>query len=524
MNRAKVTPTFQSAPSRLENLVITHIFSGMKLVDVIYKCLDLWGFLRDIGLGSSSGRSMSSTLLAPTDWAQNEFGIAQLGDRRRNRRLVKIATRLAANPGGTLPQAFPEWAELKAAYRFFEQKGVSFDAVVRAHLERTRMLCREPGEYLIIEDTTLLDYSHHPAARHLGHIGDGRGRGFELHSGLVVRVEGWNGEGRPEGKVMGLWAQECSRPTRAPAEESRAERLSRRRKSQCWAAGLRAVGPPPQGCRWVYVADSESDFYEPIWTCQEEAVDFIIRAWHDRRLAGGQGHLLEALGRAPLLGRMTVEVRGCGSQSNRTAIVEVRSLRVDLDGPWRPGGWQPPLKGVGVVEVKEVDAPEGVAEPLHWILLTSWPCETWAQARRVVGRYTARWWIEEYHKALKTGAGAEESQLEEGDRLEGLIGVLAVVAVRLLSTKLLARSQPDSFEAARSFGPEMLRILEKKVGVPEGGWTNRNVLVATARLGGFLARKHDGMPGWQTIWRGWQRLMWMCEGVETLNVRYKRCG
>jgi hypothetical protein len=43
------------------------------------------------------------------------------------------------------------------------------------------------------------------------------------------------------------------------------------------------------------------------------------------------------------------------------------------------------------------------------------------------------------------------------------------------------------------------------------------VLVAVARLGGFLARKHDGMPGWQTIWRGWQRPMWMGEGLETLQ-------
>jgi hypothetical protein len=64
--------------------------------------------------------------------------------------------------------------------------------------------------------------------------------------------------------------------------------------------------------------------------------------------------------------------------------------------------------------------------------------------------------------ALKTGAGVEESQLERGYRLEPLIAVLAVVAVRLLSTKLLARSRPESFEAAGSFGPEMLAILEKK--------------------------------------------------------------
>ena len=129
----------------------------------------------------------------------------------------------------------------------------------------------------------------------------------------------------------------------------------------------------------------------------------------------------------------------------------------------------------------------------------------------------ARWWIEEYHKALKSGAGVEESQLEKADRLESLIAVLSVVAVRLLSAKLLARSRPEGSEAAASFGPQMLAILEKRLGKPKGGWTNQNVIIATARLGGFLARKNDGMPGWQTIWRGWQRLIWMCEGVATLN-------
>jgi hypothetical protein len=102
--------------------------------------------------------------------------------------------------------------------------------------------------------------------------------------------------------------------------------------------------------------------------------------------------------------------------------------------------------------------------------------------------------------------------------------VLAVVAVRLLNTKMLARSRPEGAEARESFGREALAILESKFGRPKGGWTNQNVLVATARLGGFLARKHDGMPGWQTIWRGWRRLMWMCEGLETLNEARKRCG
>lgn len=459
----------------------------------------------------------TSTLQSPGEWAQQEFAFADLGEARLNKRLVKVATNLAAHPGGTLPQAFADWAELKAAYRFFDNRAVEFARVLQPHWERTRRFCREPGEYLIIEDTSILDFSRHRRAQDLGVIGDGRGRGFELHSALAVRVEGWTLEQRPEGQLVGLFDQRCVRPRPVPKGESPAERWRRRRQSRWWAETFQRAGGPPRDCRWIYIADRESDFYEPIQICQPLGVDFIIRAAKDRRLANEAGKLKQALAGAPLLGQSPVELRSRGGESARTAIVELRSVPVDLDGPWRPGGWQPPLRGVWAVEVREVHAPPGVKEPLHWILLTSLPCRTWAQTQRVVGRYTARWWVEEYHKALKSGAGVEDSQLERGGRLEPLIAVLAIVAVRLLNTKMLARSRPEGTEAQESFGPEAVAILEKKFGRPKSGWNNQNVLVATARLGGFLARKHDGMPGWQTIWRGWQRLMWMCEGLETLN-------
>jgi len=460
---------------------------------------------------------MSTTLLAPAQWAQNEFAFAQLGDLRRSKRLVNIATHLAIHPGGTLPQAFPAWAELKATYRFFGQRGVTFERVLAPHLERTRQECRQPGEYLIIEDTTLLDYSEHSATQELGIIGDGSGRGFELHSALAVRIEAWTLEQRPEGTVVGLLGQQCRTPRRPPRGETRRQMLSRPRKSQSWAAAIKAAGAPPSGSRWIFISDREADFYEPLKICQQHGVEFVIRGTVDRRLANEAGHLNARLPKAPVLAQSTVEVRARAGQPARTAIVQMRSVHVDLDGPWRPGGWQPAIKAVNVVEVKEVPTSEEIKAPLHWILLTSLPATTAAQAQRVVGCYTARWWVEEYHKALKSGAGVEESQLSRADRLEPLIAVLAVVAVRLLSTKMLARSRPESFEAAESFGPEMLAILEKKLGPPKGGWSNVNVLIATARLGGFLARKHDGMPGWQTIWRGWQRLMWMCEGVNLME-------
>jgi hypothetical protein len=424
---------------------------------------------------------------------------------------------LAQNPGGTLPRAFRDMKELKAAYRFFSQPKVTPQQIQHSHWEETRARCREPGEYLLIEDTSQLDYSGHVSCEDLGPIGNGRGRGFMLHSTLAVRLEGWNLTHRPEGIVVGLLGQQCWRRSGPPkrGRETWKERIQRPRESQRWAAVLEAIEPPPEHSQWIFLADREADFYEPIERCQRRKVDFIIRSYRDRRVAAAPGHLQAALAQWPVQGTIEVELRSRAGQPARTARVQVRSGPLCFQGPERPEGDKPDF-AANVVAVREVNAPQGV-EPLDWILLTSLPCGRWTEVQRIVGRYTTRWWIEEYHKALKSGVGAEESQLQQAYRIETLVAVLAIVAVRLLNAKWLARSRGTEPVDAEVFGPAALKLLGARFGQPAEGWTHRSALVAVARLGGFLARKNDGLPGWQTIWRGWQRLMWMCEGLETLQ-------
>jgi hypothetical protein len=475
------------------------------------KCVWFWF------LGSSSGQSMNTTLSTPAQWAQQEFALACLGDQRRTQRLVKIATRLAQNPGGTLPQALPRWKELKAAYRFFSQPRVGPVEVQTPHWEATRSRCREPGEYLLIEDTTQLDYSFHPATQDLGPIGNGNGRGLLLHTTLAVRVEQWTLDQRPEGIALGLFFQQSWVRTGPPkrGRETWRQRLKRPRQSQCWTAALDQTQPPPPGSQWIFLADREADFYEPLEHCQQRGVDFIIRSYRNRAQDDAPEHLQQAVRQLPERGTLVVELRARAGAPARTATLQVRSGHLTLKGPERPGEAKPAFT-VNVVAASELNAPPGVPA-LHWILLTSLPCECWTEAQRIVGRYTARWWIEEYHTALKSGTGVEDSQLEKAHRIETLTAVLAIVAVRLLNAQWLARARPDEAVEADAFGPQALAILAAEWGEPPGGWTHRSALVAVARLGGFLARKGDGQPGWQTIWRGWQRLMWMCQGANLIQ-------
>lgn len=465
---------------------------------------------------------MQTTLMDAKEWAMAEFADAELGDVRRTRRLVKTAGELARNPQGTLPGTFPRWTNLKAAYRLLSNGEVTYQKIMSPHWAHTRQACQEPGEYLLIEDTTQLDFTSHAAAKDLGRIGNDGGRGLYVHSTLAVRVERWNARQEPEVTVVGLLGQKCwARPdsTRCRNEKKR-DRLQRSRESQRWAAVFEETGGPEPSARWTYVADRESDIYEAFSRCQDRGADFIIRANQPRALADEGGSIFQAVSKAPVFGRFSLPLRARPGQAARTAELEVRAKPVNVLAPWRPGDKLGPRE-IMVVEAREVDAPKGV-KPIHWVLLTSWSCSTFQEVMRVVKAYSRRWLIEEYHKALKSGAKVEDTQLETADHIQALLGILAVVGVRLLNTKLLASTCPDTPIDPAEFGPEALTILEAEWGKPREGWTNRSVLVAIARLGGFLARKGDGNPGWFTIWRGWQRLMTLVQGFTF--ARGERCG
>lgn len=448
-----------------------------------------------------------------------EFCSAKLGDARRTRRLVEVAAALAAKPTGALPQALPDWADLKAAYRLFSNEEISHQRILSPHWQRTLQSCSDGGEYLMVEDTTVLDFSSRRAMEDIGPVGSSPwALGMLVHSTLALRVEAWNLEQKPEVTVVGLLDQQCwvrpPEPLNKPKQRKRI--LARARESQRWSRCFERQSAPPQG-HWTFVADRECDIYEAFVRCRDAGVDFVIRAAQPRALCEEDQNVFSAMRAAPLRGTFELELRSRAERTARTVKLEVRSARVTLRGPWRPGGRTAPFE-LNVVFVREVGAMS--QEPLQWGLLTSLPCERFIEAQRIVCRYAQRWLIEEYHKALKTGAQIERSQLSTARRIQSMLAVCAVVAVRLLNTKLLAKTQPDAPINEEMFGRELIELLSARFGEPPDGWTHQTLLVAVARLGGFLARARDGDPGWLTIWRGWRELQIMAEGLRLI----KSCG
>ena len=428
-------------------------------------------------------------ILSPMAWARRQFGDVDLGDLRLSRRLARVAASFAARPCGTLPPAMSTYAEMKAAYRLLNHPDVSHAAVQRLHSQRVQQAVTEPGEYLLIEDTTSLDFSTREHTDGLGRIGDDGGRGLFVHTTLAMRLAE-----TPE--LVGIYAQQvwARGDDFRCKDRPKAERLSRERESQRWA---RSLHPAVPGATTWFVADRESDIYECLRGLDQGGHRFVIRACQSRALIGEQQLLFDQISLQPCLGHTEVELRARPGQAARKAKLEVRTLTATIRAPWRPEGRGEHLE-LSIVEARE---PNG---PLRWVLLTAEPAKNLDEALKVLQIYRHRWLIEEYHKALKTGCGIEDSQLESGQALEALLGVLAIVAARLLAMKLLARSRPDEpapKDLLGPHGPKVLALLSFK-----GPWTWRAVFRKIAELGGFHGQGKNKDPGWITLWRGFEKL------------------
>lgn len=451
---------------------------------------------------------MSETI---STWAKTHFAQTQLGNKSRTKRLVRIAQALASRPGVPLPQAMPDRKDLKAAYRFFDLPVATHSSLISNHCRIVReRLQSEPGHYFLIQDKTQADFTGRQIEG-TGPIGDHKGQGFHAQTTLALRVEAPASPGEPWKPVelLGLlhqrvWVRPADRVPCRKSKENWKQRLKRSdRESLYWGEAFAGLAPLAPGARATYIADCESDLAPVLDGSRLGAdMDFIVRIYQSRRLeiGGGSKLLSEALREAPVLGEIKVEVKATQGRPARTAGLEVRSVpRASIA---RAGA-----REFGIVELREVDADPGVREPIHWKLATTWDVENLEQCLLVSRAYQLRWIVEEYHKAWKTGTGVEKAQLKTEPRLEALAAVLAVLAARLLSMKLSLGLMGSEEEELRIEG-----ILEAKVGRPEGGWTEREKLRGIAKLGGFLGRKSDGEPGWQSIWRGMIILLDMLEG------------
>ena len=471
-------------------------------------------------------------------WAGRHFGQVDLKDKRLTRRVVKVVRQMAENPSASIPdQCGGHWGDIKAVYRLLADPYATFERMAQCHWQQTRQAAASGAGgsklVLFIQDTTWLSYGHHPHTKGLGRHGRGENKrdwGLHLHNVLAVKPleqQALGSQQQQQAEVLGLaYAQLWARPEQLlnPDQAARSKRRkSPDRESLRWSKAVTEIGPAPQGCRYLHVGDREADLYDLYeQTMALSGVGFVIRGKHDRSAllshdtpdAVGTKHIkgrgLKKLMRSvrPTQG-LSLEIAAHNGRTARTAELKISRSPVTLYSPIVHGRRQKALR-CWCVRVFEPNPPEGT-QPLEWLLLTSEPVRNAEDALRIVRYYHWRWLIEEYHRCLKSGCCVEQSQLQSRQSLEPLVGMLSVVATRLLQLKNESRIHPQAL-AIKHAPPEMVQMLCRLSGQQAQSLSLREFVRGVAKQGGFIGRKGDGEPGWQTLWRGWQKLFYLCEG------------
>jgi hypothetical protein len=437
------------------------------------------------------------------DWTIPELRHVDLGDRRLNRRLLRLVEALAARPQASVPEATGSWAAAKAAYRFWDNDRVHPAAIHAAH--RTSTLGRLPadGPLLAIQDSTALDFTPHPATRGLGYLGHPQHHGLWLHSVLCASADG---------VPLGLLAQQAwaRDPTQLGKRKHRRRKETRDKESQRWLTALAATADAlPAGRTVITVADREADFYDLFAAPRRPGLELLVRARGRRRVRHEAGLLGTALRASPVRGHLTVTLPRGDGRPERVATLGVRfgTFRVEPPAthPRRRELTPLPLQAVWVEEA----GPPAGQEPVRWLLLTTLPLPDFAAAAQAVRWYTVRWLIERYHYVLKSGCRVEQLQLETAARLGRALATYAVVAWRLLWLTYEARQRPEQScgDVLRAEEWQVLhQHLHPGAARPNDPPSLRAAVRQIARLGGFLARRGDGEPGVKTLWRGLRRL------------------
>jgi hypothetical protein len=441
-------------------------------------------------------------------WAAEELKTASLGDKRRNKRLIKIVEDLSAMPQASVTQAASDKAAVQGTYEFWGNVRVKASGILAAHRDST--LERVEGQEIVlaVQDTTELDFGSQSSKQGLGALSKKDAQGLKVHSVLCVS---------PLGVPLGVlhqkvWAREKTRRTTGYADRKRA---IEQKESHRWLESDKLTQQwIPQDKRVVTVADREADIYELFALPRREGSEFLIRACQPRGVKQATTDIdIESLQAAIALpaacGELTLELQRTPKRKPRTATLTVRISSLYLQPP-QQHPQRSSLKPVKVQVVWAVEEhPPGTEKAIAWLLLTTLEVTSFEQAERCLRWYSYRWLIERYHYTLKSGCGLEKLQLETADRLERALATYAIVAWRLLWLTYEARSHPEeSIEGILPghYWQALYCHIHQTTVLPNEPPSLADCVRWIARLGGFLGRKSDGEPGVKTLWLGLQRV------------------
>ncbi len=442
-------------------------------------------------------------------WAETEFETADFGDKRLKKRISQVATSLAENSVESIPSACRGWQETKAAYRFFDHNKVTSKKIFEAHAEATRVRLSSQKRVLLLQDTSELDYSNHFSKEGMGYLNTEHRKGLLIHPLLAVTEERL-----PLGIVsMAWWSRE-----KLGQDKRCEERAIEDKETYRWLLHYREgnkLAKEIPGTHFVVIGDRESDIYELLLEAsdvkknEEVGADIIVRSSHDRVVrtsSGKTGKLRDEVSKSQVLGEIQFELKPRIGQKKRLVTQEIRALRLTISPTQRRGerGELKPFE-ITVVHAREKNPPEG-CQRVEWFLLSTIEINHFSEACSIINCYLARWDIELFFKALKSGCAVEQIQLQEEQRFFACLALYMVIAWRITFLTNISRTNPElcctEFLSDTEWRIAYLVIKKKQPKAPPDdrrsyqngsadGWISCQEIRWTARHEKFMARINE---------------------------------
>lgn len=448
-------------------------------------------------------------------WFDRELGRCSFADERLDKRFRRLVAQIGGAMGQSIPLACQDWANTKAAYRFFSNDRVSEADILGGHFQSTRdRTVATDGPVLVLHDTTEFAYQREntEAIGITKSINSGRDKagrlrahtvcGILMHSSLVVTIEGL-----PLGlAAVKFWTRKKFKGTAALKKKINPTRVPIEKKESIrWLENIQqSTALLGDGGRCVHIGDRESDIYELFCTARESGTHFLIRTCVDRLAGDGNHTIADEMEEIAIKGLHRIDIRD-GNGDPDEAVLEIRYRKILVLPPVGKQKRYPALT-LTVIHAEERRTPKN-RKRIEWKLITDLSVVSRADAIEKLEWYALRWKIEVFHKILKSGCKAEESKLRTAQRLTNLIAVFCILSWRVFWMTMLNRSAPQALPAL-ALTPTEIAVLDRlandKMQAPRK--TLSHYLTKIARLGGYLARASDPPPGNTVMWRGLSRL------------------
>jgi len=447
-----------------------------------------------------------------------EFEGESLGDARLDERLHRIVLLAAVDPSESFPDQMASVADREALYRFLANPKVTLAGVLSGHVRQTHDRLHGHAIIRVVHDTTTFRFLGDRAG--LG-VTRGGAKGFLGHVALAIAAD----DTREPLGVLGvrpyIHAEAVAHRGMTPSERVEATRAKPRaaKESARWEdQALQVTAALPAGVTALHVMDQEADDYDVLAALHDAQLRYVIRADPQRQTTEAKQSVRDVLARHPASLFRTVRLTPRSDQKaertrgrhpareERDATLHIRWGAVML-GRRQYTEARTPTLSLWAVHVFEPKPPHGEA-PIEWMLFTSETVDTVDAATAVVDHYRARWLIEDYFKALKTGCAFEKRQLTTFDGLVRALAIFVPMAWHLLVLRHLGRAA-SPLPVSRCLDREQLLLLRKlldrrRYRLPPRP-AIRDVMLGIAALGGHIT--NNGPPGWLVLGRGLTRLL-----------------